>query len=135
MVVGSQLAESAHGATVYDLEVQDDHTYFVGAIGGGVWVHNDCTSIARELQAKNGGDIYELTPKEPAQFVDRAVEPKMGNLNEDGNVEPWNNHRVLVKGDTVYDPMMTGSSEGTSMGEWQSLWNGFQEYHNFAPLP
>ncbi len=29
------------GAEVYNFTVEGDHTYFVGAIGGGVWVHND----------------------------------------------------------------------------------------------
>ena len=64
VVVGSQLAESAHGATVYNLEVQDDHTYFVGGIGGGVWVHNDCTDIAEGLRtAGKNGDIYRVETK------------------------------------------------------------------------
>ena len=35
--------------TVYNLEVQDDHTYFVGNNGGGLWVHNDCGDIALGL--------------------------------------------------------------------------------------
>ena len=26
----------------YNLEVEDDHTYFVGDVNGGVWVHNTC---------------------------------------------------------------------------------------------
>jgi hypothetical protein len=28
--------------TVYNIEVADDHTYFVGKADGGVWVHNAC---------------------------------------------------------------------------------------------
>src|SRR5581483_8646764 len=30
------------GVSVYNLEVEDDHTYFVGKANGGVWVHNTC---------------------------------------------------------------------------------------------
>ena len=30
------------GYTVYNLTVEDDHTFFVGNIGGGTWVHNNC---------------------------------------------------------------------------------------------
>ena len=28
------------GYTVYNLTVEDDHTFFVGTAGGGTWVHN-----------------------------------------------------------------------------------------------
>ena len=31
------------GYTVYNLTVDGDHTFFVGAAGGGTWVHNACT--------------------------------------------------------------------------------------------
>jgi len=31
------------GYTVYNMTVEGDHTFFVGAAGGGTWVHNDCT--------------------------------------------------------------------------------------------
>ena len=30
------------GYTVYNLTVEDDHTFFVGSAGGGTWVHNTC---------------------------------------------------------------------------------------------
>ena len=30
------------GVTVYNLTVEDDHTYFVGRVNGGMWVHNIC---------------------------------------------------------------------------------------------
>jgi len=30
------------GYTVYNLTVEDDHTFFVGTTGGGTWVHNTC---------------------------------------------------------------------------------------------
>ena len=30
------------GYTVYNLTVEDDHTFFVGSAGGGTWVHNVC---------------------------------------------------------------------------------------------
>ena len=32
------------GVPVYNFEVEDDHTYFVGQANGGTWVHNDCTT-------------------------------------------------------------------------------------------
>jgi hypothetical protein len=30
------------GVLVYNFEVEDDHTYFVGTANGGTWVHNTC---------------------------------------------------------------------------------------------
>jgi hypothetical protein len=48
---GSEAVGSGAGAgsfTVYNLMVEDDHTYFVGNTGGGTWVHNvGCTIIGR----------------------------------------------------------------------------------------
>lgn len=41
-VVVAKVAWKRHieGVPVYNFEVEDDHTYFVGKAGGGVWVHN-----------------------------------------------------------------------------------------------
>jgi hypothetical protein len=38
---------SAAGVAVYNIEVESDHTYFVGS--NGEWVHNDCGSVLEEL--------------------------------------------------------------------------------------
>ena len=38
-----------HGVTVYNFEVEGDHTYFVGTANGGAWVHNDCGPELKEL--------------------------------------------------------------------------------------
>jgi hypothetical protein len=35
---------SAAGVAVYNVEVEGDHTYFVGNASGGEWVHNDCSA-------------------------------------------------------------------------------------------
>ena len=35
------------GYTVYNLTVDGDHTFFVGAAGGGTWVHNACTKCLK----------------------------------------------------------------------------------------
>ena len=32
--------DEKHGFTVYNLTIEDDHTYFVGIRDGGIWVHN-----------------------------------------------------------------------------------------------
>jgi hypothetical protein len=35
--------------TVYNLTVQDDHSYFIGTLNGGAWVHNSCEDVAQYL--------------------------------------------------------------------------------------
>lgn len=50
------------GYTVYNLTVEDDHTFFVGTTGGGTWVHNTCTVIGRvkdtaQYLGKEGYDV------------------------------------------------------------------------------
>ncbi len=43
LVVKSTRREAhPEGVPVYNFEVEDDHTYFVGQANGGTWVHNDC---------------------------------------------------------------------------------------------
>ena len=42
-LVAGSAGSSFGGYTVYNLTVEDDHTFFVGTTGGGTWVHNDCT--------------------------------------------------------------------------------------------
>jgi len=47
--------DEKHGFTVYNLTVEDDHTYFVGTVDGGVWVHNvPCTALV-EFQIDDYG--------------------------------------------------------------------------------
>jgi hypothetical protein len=37
---GADGGGESKSCTVYNLTVEDDHTYFVGTVGGGTWVHN-----------------------------------------------------------------------------------------------
>ena len=39
-VTATRIMTRAAGYTVYNLTVDGDHTYFVGKLAGGVWVHN-----------------------------------------------------------------------------------------------
>ena len=50
------------GYTVYNLTVEDDHTFFVGTAGGGTWVHNACIS----------GSEAPTTPAEMDSLVGRS---------------------------------------------------------------
>ena len=38
--------------TVYNLTVEDDHTFFVGSAGGGTWVHNTCPGTNAQFGKK-----------------------------------------------------------------------------------
>lgn len=40
LTLGSKPQSEEQGCRVYNFTVEDDHTYFVGTTGGGVWVHN-----------------------------------------------------------------------------------------------
>ena len=44
------------GFTVYNLTVDDDHTYFVGEVHGGIWVHNcaNADKLAANMKTKYG---------------------------------------------------------------------------------
>lgn len=77
--------------TVYNFEVEEFHTYFVGAEG--LWVHNDCEG-KDEPQAPEGG--YERDPNQPdASSVEgattRADEPGAGTPEH--KAQRWNEYR------------------------------------------
>jgi hypothetical protein len=114
--------------TVYNFEVEGTHTYYAGP--GGWWVHNDCTDIARRLQKSKGGEIYTLrgpTGNEILQY-NTPPHPKYAQYDEYGRPPDWYYHDVLVRGDEVFDPMMTGSYKPVSMEEWQGFWGNFGDY-------
>ena len=41
-ITSTEARNDRDGYTVYNLTVEGDHTYFVGTIAGGMWVHNAC---------------------------------------------------------------------------------------------
>jgi hypothetical protein len=45
-----QVSIRAWRGTVYNFEVEDTHTYFVGSVNSGIWVHNTCFPTAEQLQ-------------------------------------------------------------------------------------
>ena len=60
------------GYTVYNLTVADDHTFFVGTIGGGTWVHNArCLGLGK-FDQPNGdglGDWANEMQKKTGEYV------------------------------------------------------------------
>jgi hypothetical protein len=62
-------------ARVYNFEVEEFHTYFVGTSEGGIWVHNTCPSswadpktLARHFE-DHGGDFGATTEEEYANMA------------------------------------------------------------------
>ena len=80
LVVGAMAWERrAEGYDVYNLTVEGDHTYFVGNIGGGVWVHNgdgtcipDVSSVKQALEGIQKGDVRVGTRSEAEEVARRG---------------------------------------------------------------
>ncbi len=76
------------GYLVYNFEVADDHTYFVGQANGGAWVHNpttpcpDLSSLEQALEVISRGDVRVSTRGE-AEEIARAF---AGYKNTTGEV-------------------------------------------------
>ena len=58
VVKGIEWGHQAGGYTVYNLMVEEDHTYFVGTANGGLWVHNTCPEM-RDAFNKVRGDFWK----------------------------------------------------------------------------
>jgi len=64
------------GYTVYNLTVEEDHTFFVGTTGGGTWVHN--SGCAPENVFPGVHQPKQLM-HDPTASEWRPVEPRSGN--------------------------------------------------------
>lgn len=51
--------------TVYNLTVEDDHTFFVGTSGGGTWVHNTC--VYQSVDSAGETNYTGITDNFPAR--------------------------------------------------------------------
>jgi hypothetical protein len=71
--------------TVYNFTVQDGHTYFVGTVNGGLWVHNDCglttvlghledTAVAKNWPNHNVLNISDWTLEKNMQWLQSAID-------------------------------------------------------------
>lgn len=49
--------DNEDGATVYNFEIEDSHTYFVGCENGGIWVHNG-GQVCALGRARSAGKRY-----------------------------------------------------------------------------
>jgi hypothetical protein len=65
-------------APVYNLEVHGSHTYFVGTVGGGVWVHNDYVVPEGGPYYRGGADITNVRPNVDVKVSNGLVQPTHG---------------------------------------------------------
>ena len=128
------VADPGVEAAVYNLQVAEYHTYFVGGQGWGfsAWTHNTCNVprigprwgarspsdpacasgceiIAGKIQKIIGGEIKKITPK---------VGDWLGDLK--GLPTRFGSHDVVVKGGKVFD-IFTGH-KGLPIGDYKALW-------------
>jgi hypothetical protein len=105
-VAGVELVHQAGGYTVYNFEVEGDHTYFVGGAHDGVWVHNDCTDKAvAALKRFGGGEVWKVGTQNGWPFIV-------------GSKENWY-HDILRIGDDVVDSFANGHTGRVPFAQWQ----------------
>ena len=92
--------------SVYNFEVEEDHTYFVGSANGGLWVHNvgPCDVIDPHTvnfsqssikgSFSNGGSVDELAQGLKNGSVDPSSIPPIRLLEKDGQLFTLDNRRL-----------------------------------------
>jgi hypothetical protein len=107
MVARVEPHHRAGGYTVYNFEVEGDHTYFVGQAHGGVWVHNDCTDEAARIIKKLGdGEVW------------RVNGPRGGF----GIKGVWNEYHDIVinnEGNVIDTLTYRGSEDPVPLDQWK----------------
>jgi hypothetical protein len=104
---------------VYNFEVANTHTYFVGKINGGVWVHNDCIgwSIADGLRRAKA-----------AELLGRDLVPAVELGNE--GATPFN-----VSLSDLFSPYRDSIDlEGAGMDRWQNVYSGMASGEELPPI-
>ena len=116
LVCTVKLKDDAKGHTVYNFEVQDDHTYFVGTASGGAWVHNDCVADAKAalkalIRKGEDGKIVHLAPSRGAGGV------PIGGVNY-----PFHDFVQTSEG-KIIDKMSNGHTKPVPFEEWEQNFN------------
>lgn len=111
---------------VYNFEVESTHTYYAGH--GALWVHNDCTSLARANLRNYGGEVRQLK-RDGGGYIKFLTEPlgKQVIRDEFGMAEPWYYHDVHVLNGEVRDPMMLGHNKPIAMDVWKGHYGDWDD--------
>jgi RHS repeat-associated protein len=117
-------------ATVYNFEVADFHTYFVGSTAGGLWVHNaslpDCIQLASDtIERLGGGTRIKISPLPgTGPLVPRVpVIPGVGSVNP-----PWLMHEVVEHGGNIHDPILSPTPVPVDQ-YWKNFWDERNIWH------
>lgn len=107
-------------AIAYNLEVENDHTYFVG--DNQVWVHNTgCEKLARKaLEKMGGGEVLRMEPTRGQYVIDANGNAIPDNVYPDSKI---NQHEAALKDGMVYDPMFLDSELMIPRSEYERLWD------------
>ena len=107
------------GYTVYNLTVEDDHTFFVGSAGGGTWVHDvDCLNELERLRPDEKFPHYQPNPQEGAYTRLR--------FEEDGNT---------INSAQTYDSEGFAESRTDFLSRSGRTDHGFPHYHQMDWTP
>ena len=113
------------GYLVYNLVVNSDHTYFVGKVDGGAWVHNvdcppDCIELADQtIERLGGGTRVKISPQPGTGGLVPEVAPRPGI----GRVDPpWLMHEVVEHEGMIHDPILSAGPVPEAE-YWQNFWN------------
>ena len=96
--------------TVYNLTVEDDHTFSVGNAGGGTWVHNGCVTgdalkaLRREFDTVAKPAYWRNKAEtQPVPYSPEALERMVGGkgfIGEDGFTTELHHVKELADGGT-----------------------------------
>ncbi len=117
-VVSVMPDEHEHERTVYNFEVEDFHTYFVGPFG--VWVHNKSMVVTATLQKLTPDNLPKAVKYKREPAINDSQEVINGIIGENQAADFLAQHNL----DIVYLPPGTGNTLGKGTGRPDILING-----------
>jgi hypothetical protein len=129
------------GVLVYNFEVEDDHTYFVGTVNGGTWVHNDCTEALAKIFSRYPRSSFScdkaaeealavLQTEDPAAYIVNITNKGGGDFMRTAQgqrIASTGFHRAVVSKGRYFDTM-TGA-KGATLDEYEKLFH--TEHHGY----
>ena len=133
--------DEKHGFTVYNLTIEDDHTYFTGVADGGIWVHN--------YGCANGGmypedELGDVKPPGDTKYDHDGLRRNMlekGNPPDPDRIQahhelPWKfKDWFAERGFNVNDDRYgkwVGASHQSWSRQYEEAWEGFKDGNPLA---
>ncbi len=137
LMVASVVPESKPGGyRVYNFEVSDDHTYFVGKANGGTWVHNTCnvaeligshSNKLKSILARRGGDwgfSGNVTSSQVRDFA-QAISDHVANADEVWQAPYRGSDRLFH---IIGDKVVVTHLDGTFESAWRATADQLAHY-------